>query len=104
MYFFKVFIFLVFYFLFVINLSFAINIRQGEVINVNQVYNIKIGMSKADIINLFGTPELVSDCDIDYLCYYFYFFPNNIYLKVKRQYLVLFFKDSFLVSYFFRLL
>lgn len=86
------------------NLCFAkIDIKQGELINEDAFSNIYIGMNKEEVLKNLGTPILVAPYNCDCLCYYFYFFSNKEVISIKRRYLVLFFEESLLISYFFRI-
>lgn len=87
----------------IINLVFACNMKQGAIFDVKLISKIDIGMSKEDVIALLGEPMFTSSHDYDCLCYYFYSYPWFMYFKISRRYLVLFFEDSNLKEYFFRL-
>ncbi len=88
---------------FLIGLSFASTIQQGEFIDTSLVSKIYVGMNKSEVIKIFGEPVLKSLYNCDCICYYFYLYPSNCYASVTKQYLILFFENSFLKEFFFRL-
>lgn len=95
-------IYLIIFFLFT---SFVFSkdcIKQGELVSIESILSISLGMHKNDVLKTLGNPMLVSPYNVDCICYYFYFFSSNVYEPIKRRYIVLFFNESLLSSYFFR--
>lgn len=79
-----------------------IDIKQGD--NIDSVFlsSIYIGMHKNDVLKLFGTPVLFPNCEDDCFCYYYYNLNKHNDKKIKYNYILMFFNNSFLTSYIFR--
>ena len=94
-----------FYILFIFSLlcNFSIcnaDVRQGEIFSDSLIENIDIGMTKSKLLEIFGQPRLIIPYNIDCWCYYYYYCPNDINLKIERKFLLFYFNNSFLNSYF----
>ncbi|HIH2762926.1 MAG TPA: outer membrane protein assembly factor BamE domain-containing protein [Candidatus Azoamicus sp.] len=84
--------------------SFAhVDIKQGDDINDEFLSKIVIGMSKNDVLKIFGTPVLLSNLDEDCFCYYYYNLPIDKSSDIKYNYILMFFNESLLISYYFKI-
>lgn len=80
-----------------------INVNQGEIIEDDFFSKIYIGMNKQDVLKKIGTPILYPKSDFECFCYYYYYHPSKSSLSIKTRYIVMFFNNSLLISYFYRL-
>lgn len=71
---------------------YVVDVQQGNVLNQNDVNNIKLGMSKDDVEAILGAPILSSSFDKNYLTYVY---TNQINGgKIEQKQLQLYFTDD----------
>lgn len=95
--------FLAVFFLFFSSSLAHVDMKQGDDINDEFLSKIVIGMSKNDVLKIFGTPVLLSSLDEDCFCYYYYNFPIDKSSDIKYNYVLMFFNKSLLMSYHFKI-
>ena len=72
------------------------DIQQGNNLTATQVKQLKVGMSKAEVINLLGTPILEDVFNPNRLLYVYTDLPNHGDFSEKKM--ILYFKNDHLVK------
>lgn len=82
----------VFAFSLMLNACYHPDIQQGNILNQTEVSQLKLGMSKAEVINLLGTPVMQDIFNEDRLVYIYTNLPNHGDFTKKKM--LLYFQNN----------